>query len=199
MKVLGLTGSIGMGKSTTAQMFRDAGIPVYDADAAVHELYRGEAAREIELAFPGTVTDGTVDRTELSKRVVGREVEMKRLESIIHPLVHAKQAAFLKLHMKRNEPLVILDIPLLFEGGREGQVDAVVVVTCSPEEQRRRVLDRPGMTEDKFNSILARQVPDAQKRAKADYIVDTGSGLEDARQQVLDIVRSVLDDDSQIG
>ena len=193
MKIVALTGSIGMGKSTTAEMFKEAGIPVYDADATVHQLYSGEAAQLIEKAFPGTVINGVVDRTELSNRVVGQPSSMKKLESIIHPLVHQKQQAFMQMAEQEGHPMVLLDIPLLFEGGREKVVDKVVVVTCSAETQRKRVLARPGMTEEKFKAILQRQMPDEEKRQKADYIVDTEDGMEQARKQVADIIRSIQD------
>lgn len=188
MIVLGLTGSIGMGKSTTAKMFTDAGIPVHDSDEAVHRLYAGEAAPLIEAAFPGTVRDGVVDRTELSRHVLGDATALKKLEAIIHPLVRADANAFLDRSRNAGAPIAVLDIPLLFETNGRGRVDKVVVVTAPADVQRQRVLARPGMTEQKFETILAKQVPDAEKRKRADYIVDTGDGLAAAREAVRAII-----------
>lgn len=188
MIVLGLTGSIGMGKSTTAAMFREEGVPVHDSDEAVHRIYAGPAAPLIESAFPGTVVDGVVDRQLLSERVLGKPEELRRLEGIIHPLVRADADAFLRNAQKRGEKLALLDIPLLFETGGKDRVDRIVVVTAPAEVQRERVLARPGMTEQKFESILARQVPDAEKRRQADFIIDTSLGMEPARAQVREIV-----------
>ncbi|MGI9357287.1 MAG: dephospho-CoA kinase [Rhizobiaceae bacterium] len=185
---LGLTGSIGMGKSTTAQMFRDENVPVHDSDLTVHQLYRGEAAPLIEAAFPGAVSDGVVDRTLLSPMVVGNADAMKRLEEIIHPLVRQKELAFREKAIADNQPLAILDVPLLFETGGDKRADGVIVVTAPAEVQRERVLARPGMTVDKFEAILARQTPDTDKRAKADFIIDTSLGLEAARDSVRKIV-----------
>lgn len=185
--ILGLTGSIGMGKSATAAMFREAGVPVHDADAAVHALYAGEAAPLIEAAFPGTVVDGVVDRPALSARVLGDDAAMKRLEAIVHPLVAARKAAFLQRWAGR--PLVVLDVPLLFETGGEGRCDAVAVVSADAAVQRSRVLARPGMTPERFEAILARQVPDSHKRRRAHVVIDTGRGFEPARRQVVDLVR----------
>lgn len=190
MIVLGLTGSIGMGKSTTAKMFAEAGVPVHDSDEAVHRLYAGEAAPLIEAAFPGTVKDGVVDRAELSRHVLGDAAALKKLEGIIHPLVRADANAFLDRNRGDGAPIAVLDIPLLFETNGRGRVDKVVVVTASAEVQRERVLARPGMTEQKFEAILGKQVPDAEKRKLADYIIDTGSGLDAAREAV----RSIIDD-----
>ncbi|ODT06725.1 MAG: dephospho-CoA kinase [Mesorhizobium sp. SCN 65-20] len=184
MIVLGLTGSIGMGKSTTAQMFVEAGVPVHDSDEAVHRLYAGEAAPLIEAAFPGTVRNGVVDRNELSRHVLGNAEALKKVEAIVHPLVRADAGAFLERSRASGAPIAVLDIPLLFETGGRGRVDKVVVVTAPAEVQRERVLARPGMTEEKFEAILAKQVPDAEKRRLADYIVDTGKGLEPARAAV---------------
>lgn len=194
MIVLGLTGSIGMGKSTTAKMFEALGVPVHDSDAAVHALYAGTAAPLVEAAFPGTVRDGAVDRAILAQRVLANPEALKTLEAIVHPLVRGAADAFLDHHRKAGAPLVVLDIPLLFETGGRGRVDKVVVVTASPEIQRQRVLSRPGMTEDKFAAILAKQVPDAQKRAAADYVIDTGQGLEPARVAVAAIVAELAGD-----
>jgi dephospho-CoA kinase len=184
MIVLGLTGSIGMGKSTTARMFADAGVPVHDSDATVHRLYSGAAAQLVEAEFPGTVTAGTVDRAELAKRVLDNPYALKRLEAIVHPLVRADADAFVERHRAAGAELVVLDIPLLFETGARHRVDEVVVVTADPDIQRQRVLARPGMSEDKFRAILAQQVPDAEKRRQADYIIDTGHGMESARRGV---------------
>jgi len=184
MIVLGLTGSIGMGKSTTARMFIDAGVPVHDSDEAVHRLYAGQAASLVEEAFPGTVVDGVVDRARLGQRVIGDGAALARLEAIVHPMVRADAAAFLARHRAAGTKLVVLDIPLLFETGGRGRVDKVVVVTAPPEVQRARVLARPGMTVEKFEAILAKQVPDAQKRALANYTIDTGEGMDSARAAV---------------
>jgi dephospho-CoA kinase len=194
MIVLGLTGSIGMGKSTTAKMFEELGVPVHDSDASVHALYAGAAAPLVEEAFPGTVRDGVVDRTILAQRVLGNPVALKQLEAIVHPLVRAAADAFLERHRKVGAPLVVLDIPLLFETGGRSRVDKVVVVTASPDIQRERVLSRPGMTEEKFAAIRAKQVPDAQKRAAADYVIDTGQGMEPARTAVAAIVAELAGD-----
>ncbi|GAA2838813.1 dephospho-CoA kinase [Aminobacter aminovorans] len=192
MIVLGLTGSIGMGKSTTAKMFVEAGVPVHDSDEAVHRLYAGQAAPLIESAFPGTVRDGVVDRIELSRHVLGDTAALKKLESIIHPLVRADANAFLERSRAAGAPIAVLDIPLLFETNGRGRVDAVVVVTAPADVQRERVLARPGMTEQKFEAILAKQLPDAEKRKLADYIVDTGNGLEPARAAVQAIVAQLM-------
>ena len=188
MIVLGLTGSIGMGKSTTAQMFRDQGVPVHDSDEAVHRLYAGAAAPLIEEAFPGTVAEGVVDRAELGRRVISDAAALKRLEAIVHPLVRADADAFLARGKAAGAPLVVLDIPLLFETKGEGRVDRIAVVTAPPEVQRERVLARPGMTAEKFEAILAKQVPDAEKRRRADFVIDTGHGMEAARQAVAGII-----------
>lgn len=191
MIILALTGSIGMGKSTTAGMFRDLGVPVHDADATVHALYAGRAAPVIDEQFPGVVKDGVVDRAALGAIVLADPEAMKKLEAIVHPMVWQEEQTFLAAARERGEQLVVLDIPLLFETGGEGRADGVVVVTCEPDEQRRRVLARPGMTEAKFESILARQVPDSEKRAKADFLVVTDGGKDDARRQVADIVERI--------
>lgn len=192
---LGLTGSIGMGKSTTAQMFRDAGIPVHDSDATVHRLYAGEAAALIEAAFPGSTKEGVVDRGELGKRVVGNDEAMKQLESIVHPLVRREEQLFRTGVSKEDKPLAVLDIPLLFETGGEARVDGVVVITAPAEVQRQRVLARPGMTEERFEGILARQVPDSVKRQKADFVIDSSLGLESARKEVHRIIDLVSKQD----
>lgn len=187
----GLTGSIGMGKSTTANMFREAGVPVYDADATVHALYEGEATALIEKAFPGTTKNDKVDRAILASTVLGNPEAMKKLEAIVHPLVHEKEQDFLKEAKKAGSNLVILDIPLLFETGGKNRVDVIIVVSASEEEQRRRVLAREGMTEEKFEAILARQVPDAEKRKQADFVIDTGKGMQAANDQVKSIIEAL--------
>ena len=188
MIVIGLTGSIGMGKSTTAKMFSDAGVPVHDSDEAVHRLYAGKAAPLVEAAFPGSVSDGVVDRVALSRHVLGDPQGLRKLEAIIHPLVRADAEAFLARHREQNAPLAVLDIPLLFEAGGRNRVDKVVVVTAPADIQRDRVLSRPGMTEEKFAAILDKQVPDAEKRRQADFIIDTGQGIEPARLAVGKII-----------
>ncbi|TIV95293.1 MAG: dephospho-CoA kinase [Mesorhizobium sp.] len=188
MIVLGLTGSIGMGKSTTAKMFTDAGVPVHDSDETVHRLYAGQAAPLVEAAFPGTTKAGVVDRARLAEKVLGDPAALKTLEAIIHPLVRADADAFLGLHRAAGAPIAVLDIPLLFETGGRGRVDKVVVVTAPAEVQRARVLERPGMSEEKFAAILAKQVPDAEKRRQADFIVDTGQGFDAARAAVKAII-----------
>ena len=190
MKVIGLTGSIGMGKSTTAAMFRDAGIPVYDADAAVHDLYDegGAAVGPVGAAFPGVVKDGRVDREELRKRVLGQPEALKRLNAIVHPLVGLDRVGFFEAAKASGADMVILDVPLLYETGGHANVDAVVVVSAPPAMQRERVLARPGMTPDRLDAILAQQLADAEKRARAHYVVDTGQGLAHARAQVTDII-----------
>jgi dephospho-CoA kinase len=194
MIVLGLTGSIGMGKSTTAKMFREAGVPVHDSDETVHRLYAGKAAPLIEEAFPGTGRDGAVDRAQLAAQVLGRPEAMKKLEAIIHPLVRADADAFVARHRDEGAPLVVLDIPLLFETGGRGRVDKVVVVTAPAEIQRERVLARPGMTEERLAAILASQVPDAEKRRQADFIIDSSQGLESARAEVARIIADLTGD-----
>jgi len=191
MFVLGLTGSLGMGKSTTARFFAEAGVPVHDADAVVHRLYEGEAAAAIEAAFPGTTAAGIVDRAKLSARVLNDPAALKRLEAIVHPLVHAAERRLLAEAKAKGETVAVLDIPLLFETGGDQRVDAVVVVSAPPEVQRQRVLERPGMTVEKLESILARQLPDAEKRRRADFVVDTSLGLESARAQVRAILAAV--------
>ncbi len=188
MLILGLTGSIGMGKSTTAGLFAEAGVPVYDADATVHQLYEGEAAAAIEAAFPGTTVDGKVDRALLSPRVVHDADAMRRLEGIVHPMLRAHQQSFLDEAERSGAPIAVVDVPLLFETGGERRVDAVVVVTTSPQIQRERIMAREGMTPEKLDAILARQLPDADKRERADFIVDTSLGLDSVRAQIRDIL-----------
>lgn len=191
MIILGLTGSIGMGKSTTAKMFVEAGVPVHDSDETVHRLYSGRAAPLIEARFPGVTANGSVDRQKLAGQVLDNPAAMRDLEAIIHPLVRAETEAFLTRNRDAGTPIVVLDIPLLFETGGEGRVDRIVVVTAPAGVQRERVLARPGMTAEKFEAIRARQVPDADKRAKADYVIDTSLGLKAARASVNDIVRQL--------
>jgi dephospho-CoA kinase len=191
MFALGLTGSIGMGKSTTAHMFVDEGIPVNDADAVVHVLYRGKAAPLIEVAFPGTTSGGVVDRARLAEHLATHPADFKRLEAIVHPLVREEELAFRRAAGAAGHDLIVLDIPLLFETGGQDRVDGVAVVTCDPEIQRERVLSRPGMTVDKFEMILSRQVPDAEKRRRADYIIETGNGLDAARAAVKAIIADI--------
>ncbi|HEY2049213.1 MAG TPA: dephospho-CoA kinase [Caulobacteraceae bacterium] len=190
MITVGLTGSIGMGKSTTAEMFAAQGAPVYDADAEVRRLYAagGAAAPLVEAAFPGVTVNGAIDRNLLGARVLGKPDLLERLNRIVWPLMGARRAAFFEEARANGAPIVLLDIPLLFETGGEKNVDATVVVSAPAEMQRERVLARPGMTADKFEAILAAQMPDAEKRARADYVVDTSRGLEAARQQVTAIL-----------
>jgi len=188
MIVLGLTGSIGMGKSTTAAMFTALGVPVHDSDEAVHRLYRGEAAPLVEAAFPGTTENGVIDRVKLAGRVLNDTTALKRLEAIVHPLVRADAEAFLERNRAAGAAIVVLDIPLLFETGGRDRVDHVVVVTAPAAVQRQRVLARPGMTPEKFDAILAKQVPDARKRELADYVVDTSLGMDAARKAVAAII-----------
>ncbi|MGY4499683.1 dephospho-CoA kinase [Bradyrhizobium sp. GM24.11] len=192
MRILGLTGSIGMGKSTTAKLFAEAGVPVYDADAAVHQLYEGEAAPAIEAAFPGTTANGKVDRPKLSARVVHDPAAIKQLEQIVHPMLGASRQKFFADAEAAKAPVVVLDIPLLFETGGEKRVDAVVVVSTSPEIQRERVLARGTMDEAKLDAIIAKQTPDAEKRKRADFVVDTSHGLEPVRAQITHILAEVV-------
>jgi dephospho-CoA kinase len=182
--VMGLTGSIGMGKSTTARFFAEAGVPVHDADSAVHRLYAGDAAATIEAEFPGVSGAQGIDRDKLAKRVLGDPEALRRLEGIIHPLVRREEARFLDEVERLGVPIAVLDIPLLFETGADRRVDAVVVVTAPAEMQRARALERPGMTEEKFQALLAKQTPDAEKRRRADFVVDTSKGFDFAREQV---------------
>lgn len=191
MLILGLTGSIGMGKSTTAAFFRAEGIPVEDADATVHALYRGAAAPLIEAAFPGTVTAGVVDRAVLGTRVLGDAAALARLEAIVHPLVRVARDAFLAEARAGGAPVVVLDIPLLFETGGQRDVDAVVLVSADSAVQKARVLARPGMSEEKFAAISAKQMPDAEKRRRAHFIIDTGRGYAAAQRQVRAVLRAV--------
>jgi dephospho-CoA kinase len=192
MLILGLTGSIGMGKSTTAKLFAEAGVPVYDADAEVHKIYEGEAAPAIEAAFPGTTVDGKVDRARLSAQVVHNPAAMKQLEQTVHPMLGASRQKFFGDAEAAGAPVVVVDVPLLFETGGEKRVDAVVVVTTTPEIQRERVLARGIMDEARFDAILARQLPDAEKRKRADFLVDTSHGLDPVRVRIEDILAEVV-------
>ena len=189
--ILCLTGSVGMGKSTAAKFFAEAGVPVHDSDAVVHALYEGEAVPLVERAFPGATADGKVDRNKLATMVLGDDAALAKLQAIVHPLVAAARDAFLAEAQIRNAPVVVLDVPLLFETGGERHCDAVVVVSAPADLQRERVLGRPGMTEEKFAALLAKQTPDPEKRQRADFIVDSSQELDDARAQVRDILRLV--------
>ena len=188
MRILGLTGSIGMGKSTTAKLFAEAGVPVYDADATVHKIYEGEAVPAIEAAFPGTTADGKVDRAKLAAKVVHDPAAMKQLEAIVHPMLRAYHQKFLDDAERSGATVAVVDVPLLFETGGDKRVDAVVVVTTSSENQRERILARGTMTSEALDSILARQMPDEEKRGRADFIVDTSHGLDPVRERIRDIL-----------
>ena len=192
MKILGLTGSIGMGKSTTAKLFAEAGVPVYDADATVHRIYQGEAVPAIEAAFPGTTSDGKVDRAKLSAKVVRDPAAIQRLEQIVHPMLRSYHQKFLDDAEQAGTPVVVMDVPLLFETGGEKRVDAVVVVTTAPEVQRQRIMARGNMTAEALDAILARQLPDAEKRRRADFVVDTSHGLDPVRGRIRDILAEVV-------
>jgi dephospho-CoA kinase len=191
MFILGLTGSIGMGKTTTARLFAEEGVPVHDADAVVHKLYEGEAVPLIEAAFPGTTREGRVDRQALGRRVVGDAAALKRLEDIVHPLVRNAETRFLADAEAAGAKAVVLDIPLLLETGGDQRVDAVVVVTAPDDVQRQRVMERPGMTAEKMEALIAKQMQDADKRRRADFIVDSGQGLDHARMQVRQILARI--------
>ncbi|WP_180899481.1 dephospho-CoA kinase [Martelella soudanensis] len=188
MILLGLTGSIGMGKSTTAGFFAEAGLPVFNADDAVHRLYRGRAVAPVEAAFPGVTLDGAIDRRKLSRALAGKPENFRKLEGIVHPLVREERRAFLQHARADGAPIAVLDVPLLYETGGDRDVDYVVVVTCDPAIQRERVLSRPEMTVEKLETVLKQQLPDGEKRARADYIVDTGHGIEAARAAVAAII-----------
>jgi dephospho-CoA kinase len=195
MIVLGLTGSIGMGKSTTARMFAGEGIPVHDSDEVVHRLYAGKAAPLIAAAFPGTVQAGVVDRKRLSAAVLDDQNKLRKLGEIVHPLVRADQDAFLARHRAAKTPLVVLDIPLLFETGATDRVDDILVVTAPAEVQKARVMSRPGMTAEKFKAILANQVADRDKRRNADFVIDTGAGMDAAREAVRHVIKTLRERD----
>lgn len=188
MILIGLTGSIGMGKSATSKMFRDAGVPVYDADAAVHRLYMSQAVEPLQAIFPSAIVDGRVDRAILSKLVIGDPGAMKQLESVVHPLVGADRVGFLSASRAAGAPACVLDVPLLFETAGDRNVDVIAVVSTVPEEQERRVLARPDMTVEKFRAILAKQTPDAEKRRRAHFVIDSGRGFDHAKRQVADLL-----------
>jgi len=189
--ILCLTGSLGMGKSTAAKFFAEAGIPVHDADAVVHALYEGEVVAVIEQAFPGSTAGGKVDRTKLAAMVLNDKAALARLEAIVHPLVRLAREKFLAAAKAGGASVVVLDIPLLFETAAEGICDAVAVVSAPAEMQRRRAFGRPGMTDDKLSAILAKQMPDAEKRRRADFVVDTSIDFDHTRAQVRDILQAV--------
>ncbi|MGA8076609.1 MAG: dephospho-CoA kinase [Xanthobacteraceae bacterium] len=189
--VLCLTGSLGMGKSTAAKFFAAAGVPVHDSDAAVHALYEGDGVALVERAFPGSCVNGKVDRSKLAAMVLNDSAALERLEAIVHPLVFASRERFLAQARSRGVPLVLLDVPLLFETGADCHCDAVVVVSAPPQVQRRRALERPGMTEDKFAAILRKQTPDAEKRRRADFILDSSQSFDHTRTQIGDILQRV--------
>ncbi|MCA1970249.1 MAG: dephospho-CoA kinase [Rhizobium sp.] len=191
MIVVGLTGSIGMGKSTTAGLFAEQGIAVNDADIVVHELYREEAVEPIGRLFPDAVTTGVVDRSVLAENLAKNPAKFKELEAIVHPLVRKREERFLAEQRAAGADMVVLDIPLLFETAGADRVDVIVVVSCDADIQRRRVLERPGMTPEKFEMILSRQLPDAEKRRRADFVIDTGHGIEAARQRVVEVVAEI--------
>jgi dephospho-CoA kinase len=191
MIVLGLTGSAAMGKSATARMFADEGIPVFDADAAVHALYAGEAVAAVDAAFPGVAINGRIDRERLAAKVLNDPAALKKLEAIVHPLVRAAQDKFRADAEKSGAAIAVLDIPLLFETGGDARVDAVLVVTAPADVQRSRLLERPGMTGDKIEGMLARQMPDSEKRRRADFVIDTSRGFDAARAEVRSILQQL--------
>jgi dephospho-CoA kinase len=189
--VLCLTGSLGMGKSTAAKFFAEAGVPVHDSDAAVHALYEGEAVSLVEQAFPGSTTGGKIDRTKLAAMVLNDAAALTRLEAIVHPLVGASREKFLAAAQARGDPIVVFDVPLLFETGAQRGCDAVAVVSVPAEVQRNRAFERPGMTDEKFTALLAKQMPDAEKRRRADFIIDSSQGFDHTRAQIRDILQRV--------
>ncbi|MCV0368485.1 MULTISPECIES: dephospho-CoA kinase [Filomicrobium] len=194
MLIIGLTGSIGMGKSTAAERFRHNGVAVFDADAAVHELYRGPAAPSIERAFPGTTENGVVDRQKLAAALLEAPEKFRQLEDIVHPMVREVERQFLRDQVQAGAELAVLEIPLLIETGADNMVDVVVVVSAEPDTQRKRVLDRSGMSIEKLEQILSRQVPDAEKRKRADFVVDTNGPIESAQSAVDAIVQKLRED-----
>ncbi len=189
--VLCLTGSLGMGKSTAARFFAEAGVPVHDSDAVVHALYAGEAVPLVEQAFPGSTTDGKIDRGKLAAMVINNAEALRRLEAIVHPLVSASREKFLAEAEAEGAAVVVFDIPLLFETGAHGDCDAVVVISAPPALQRQRAFERPGMTDEKFLALLAKQMPDAEKRRRADFVVDSSQGFDHGRAQIRDILERV--------
>jgi dephospho-CoA kinase len=198
MLVIGLTGGIGMGKSAAAERFAEHGIPVFNADLCVHRLYEGEAVAAIESAFPGVAKDGRIDRKTLSETIAGSPDRLLRLERIVHPLVVAAELDFLRAAEKDGAPLAVLEIPLLFETGADSRVDVTVVMSAPQDVQRARVLSRPGMTADKLEHLLARQLPDAERVARADYVVDSGLGLADMRIEIDKLVESLKNREGRV-
>jgi dephospho-CoA kinase len=198
MLVIGLTGGIGTGKSAAAERFAEHGIPVFNADTCVHRLYEGEAVAPIETAFPGVVKDGRIDRKLLSEKIAGSPERLLRLERIVHPLVVAAELDFLRAAEKDGAPLAVLEIPLLFETGADSRVDVTVVTSAPQEVQRARVLSRPGMTADKLEHLLARQLPDAERRARADYVVDSGLSLADMRIEIDKLIESLKSREARV-
>jgi dephospho-CoA kinase len=193
MLIIGLTGGIGMGKSAAAEHFARRGVPVFNADACVHRLYEGDAVGPIEAAFPGVARDGKVDRKLLSERLAGSQARLKQLEAIVHPMVVAAEIDFLCEQERKGAKLAVLEIPLLFETDAEKRVDVTVVLTAPPEVQRKRVLARPGMTVDKLEHLLARQLSDAERRARADYVINSGTSLEDMHADLDRLIESLQD------
>jgi dephospho-CoA kinase len=191
MLVIGLTGGIGMGKSAAAERFAEHGIPVFNADTCVHRLYESEAVAAIESAFPGVAKDGRIDRKALSEQIAGSPERLLRLEGIVHPLVVEAELDFLRAAEKEGAPLAVLEIPLLFETGADSRVDVTVVMSAPHDVQRARVLSRPGMTADKLEHLLARQLPDAERVARSDYVVDSGLSLADMRIEIDKLVESL--------
>ncbi len=191
MLVVGLTGSVAMGKSTVAAMFSQAGVPLFDADATVHRLYAGSAAPLIEAAFPGTTADGVVDRDALRVRVIGNAEAMARLEDVVHPLVAAERNKFIAAQRRVGATMVLLDIPLLFEVNADREVDVIVVVTASPEIQMARLLERPGMTEERARAMRGHQIPDADKRRRGHFVIDNSGTRDVTHQQVADVCRAL--------
>lgn len=191
MKIIGLTGSIGMGKTTTSKMFEKHGVPTIGSDDIVHSLYKNEAVEPIEALFPNSTKDGKVDRAALSRHVIGNSEAFAKLEALIHPLVQLKQDEFIEKARQKNHDLVLLDIPLLFEIGAEARVDTIIVVTCDADIQRERVLARQNMTVEKFEAILAKQMPDQEKRNRADHIVDTSVSIQETDAQVVAIIKAL--------
>lgn len=189
MVVVGLTGSIGMGKSTAARFFAELGVPVLDADAVVHKLYEGQAVAAIEAAFPGSTANGQVDRVKLGQQVIGNAEAMKRLEAVVHPLYREVERRFLQEAAAAGAKIAVLDVPLLYETGGDKRVDAVVVVSAPEDIQRARLAERPGMSSSKLDALLAKQLPDAAKRSRADFVVDTSRDFDDTRAQI----RAILD------
>jgi len=191
MLVLGLTGSLGMGKSTCAAMFAERGVAIFDADATVHALYRGKAAPLVEAAFPGTMVEGSIDRNILAKKVVGDPSAIARLEKIVHPLVREAEDVFRARAIRQGIRIILLDIPLLLESGGENRVDVVILVSTTPAIQKERVLSRAGMSEERFAALLAKQMPDEDKRRRAHFIIDTSGEIADTNRQVDDVLAAV--------